>query len=710
MKQTSNLTNTPETKYTGEDKGDTAFQVFLPDCLRGKRPKDMSQVEKKQYNRLRMQFNRSQESESETLKRKMNDAEQQKKKKSEETQEQSKTRKIRIAQSIAKARRNETEEMSRERKMKDTDQKKRRILEESQDNAEERKRNKAQNMAKARINETEEMFRKRKVKDSAQKARAKANKKPISHYLARNAQQVLVCTQIVKELKNTEDKIGSMDKRCSECNALKWTGETATICCKQGKVCLESFPDPPKMLQDLWIKNTAEARIFRENARSFNNALALSSLIKNERKFVGFSPSVVFEGKVHQRYGPLMSENGEQPQFAQVYIHDPATQHSVRFKNMYLPQSVTKKQRMTISHLLKDLQNLMIKVNPYVQDFMLVCEIPDEEIKDGKLLISCKGPPGTHERRYNLQQCFSEVSLLTNSEPNDLILRKRGGGLRTIYDLHPAAQPLHFTLLFPYGTKGYDGNARQKGGSRRVTPREFFTYHLNMRDHSSDFLFRAKRLFQEYICLCFNTVESQRLKFARNNQKALRADSYKNIKEILKEKVPMIDKIRKDDFNLKTGRKIILPSSFVGSPRWYNSQFQDGMAICREFHKPDFFITMTCNPHWSEITNELRDGEITQDRPDLVARVFKQKKDQLIKDIRSGRILGKVPAILHVIEFQKRGLPHVHILVILTDDDRIQNSNDIDNIICAQLPPDPEIFLEGSEKKYQVKYGKLFLK
>ena len=364
MKQTSNLTNTPETKYTGEDKGDTAFQVFLPDCLRGKRPKDMSQVEKKQYNRLRMQFNRSQESESETLKRKMNDAEQQKKKKSEETQEQSKTRKIRIAQSIAKARRNETEEMSRERKMKDTDQKKRRILEESQDNAEERKRNKAQNMAKARINETEEMFRKRKVKDSAQKARAKANKKPISHYLARNAQQVLVCTQIVKELKNTEDKIGSMDKRCSECNALKWTGETATICCKQGKVCLESFPDPPKMLQDLWIKNTAEARIFRENARSFNNALALSSLIKNERKFVGFSPSVVFEGKAHQRYGPLMSENGEQPQFAQVYIHDPATQHSVRFKNMYLPQSVTKKQRMTISHLLKDLQNLMIKVNP----------------------------------------------------------------------------------------------------------------------------------------------------------------------------------------------------------------------------------------------------------------------------------------------------------------------------------------------------------
>jgi hypothetical protein len=50
------------------------------------------------------------------------------------------------------------------------------------------------------------------------------------------------------------------------------------------------------------------------------------------------------------------------------------------------------------------------------------------------------------------------------------------------------------------------------------------------------------------------------------------------------------------------------------------------MAICREYHKPDFFITMTCNPKWEEITKELRPGETVEDRPDLVARVFKLKK------------------------------------------------------------------------------------
>ena len=102
------------------------------------------------------------------------------------------------------------------------------------------------------------------------------------------------------------------------------------------------------------------------------------------------------------------------------------------------------------------------------------------------------------------------------------------------------------------------------------------------------------------------------------------------------------------------------------------------MAICRAFHKPDFFITMTCNPNWSEITGELRPGETVQNRPDLVARVFKQKKDQLIKDIKSKKVFGKVPAILWVIEYQKRGLPHIHLLVILSNDDRAESASEID--------------------------------
>merc|ERR1712082_78009 len=78
-----------------------------------------------------------------------------------------------------------------------------------------------------------------------------------------------------------------------------------------------------------------------------------------------------------------------------------------------------------------------------------------------------------------------------------------------------------------------------------------------------------------------------------------------------------------------------------------------------------------------------------QDRPDLAARVFKQKKDQLINDLTKGGVFSKTVAFLWVVEFQKRGLPHIHILIILADEDRPKTPDQVDNIVSAELPPDP---------------------
>ena len=209
-------------------------------------------------------------------------------------------------------------------------------------------------------------------------------------------------------------------------------------------------------------------------------------------------------------------------------------------------------------------------------------------------------------------------------------LQVRGGSLQDISDLNPKGMPLHFTLLFPYGTYGWDPNSKHSDGKRRVTTREFYVYHVNQRDNKADYLHSAGRLFQEWVCMGWIAVENQKLMYQRMNQKALRADTYKNIREttdsMRNELAPRTDGMFQDDSkHTSIGRKI-LSSSMVGSPRWYNAKFQDGMAIVREYHKPDFFITMTCNPKWPEILNGLKEGQTAQDRPDLVARVFKQKK------------------------------------------------------------------------------------
>ncbi|XP_051791512.1 uncharacterized protein LOC127530003 [Erpetoichthys calabaricus] len=134
------------------------------------------------------------------------------------------------------------------------------------------------------------------------------------------------------------------------------------------------------------------------------------------------------------------------------------------------------------------------------------------------------------------------------------------------------------------------------------------------------------------------------------------------------------------------GKPVILPSSFQGSPRNMQQHYQDAMAIVRKFVKPDLFITMTCNPKWTEITTNLMPWQRVEHRPDLVARVFRLKLNNLLEDIKNRSLSGTVKAIIHVIEFQKKGLPHAHILLILDDDSKIRTEYDIDKIVKAEIP------------------------
>ena len=118
--------------------------------------------------------------------------------------------------------------------------------------------------------------------------------------------------------------------------------------------------------------------------------------------------------------------------------------------------------------------------------------------------------------------------------------------------------------------------------------------------------------------------------------------------------------------------------------------YQDSMAAVRAFGKPDLFITFTCNPTWKEIAGELLPQQSAQSRPDLTARVFRAKLATLLRDLDRDQVFGKTLARLYVVEFQKRGLPHAHILLILAPEDKPRSADDYDEIVCAQLP-DPQL-------------------
>ncbi|KAH1060573.1 hypothetical protein GYH30_004170 [Glycine max] len=82
-------------------------------------------------------------------------------------------------------------------------------------------------------------------------------------------------------------------------------------------------------------------------------------------------------------------------------------------------------------------------------------------------------------------------------------------------------------------------------------------------------------------------------------------------------------------------------------------------------------------------------------RPDIVSRIFILKYEQMLLDLTKGQLLGKVVAYMHTIEFQKRGLPHVHLLLFLHSDNKYPSSTDIDQIISAEIPShedDPKLY------------------
>lgn len=54
------------------------------------------------------------------------------------------------------------------------------------------------------------------------------------------------------------------------------------------------------------------------------------------------------------------------------------------------------------------------------------------------------------------------------------------------------------------------------------------------------------------------------------------------------------------------------------------------------------------------------------------------------KDVKGG-VFGEMVALMSRIEFQKRGLPHMHILEILKEFNRICTSDDINRFVSAEL-------------------------
>nr|GEU30341.1 helicase-like protein [Tanacetum cinerariifolium] len=91
------------------------------------------------------------------------------------------------------------------------------------------------------------------------------------------------------------------------------------------------------------------------------------------------------------------------------------------------------------------------------------------------------------------------------------------------------------------------------------------------------------------------------------------------------------------------GKRIVLPHTFIGGPRYMMQNYQDVMALCRAYGNPDMFITFMSNPKWPEINEMLVHvpGQRAHDRPEVGTKVFKLKLTELLEDLTKNKIFGE---------------------------------------------------------------------
>jgi hypothetical protein len=253
----------------------------------------------------------------------------------------------------------------------------------------------------------------------------------------------------------------------------------------------------------------------------------------------------------------------------------------------------------------------------------------------------------TDGRVYN-KPTVSEVAALIvgdidSAEKRDIIIEARDGGLQRIDEFHPSYLAYQYPLIFPYGEDGYrdDISHRKIKGKKepkrtKLTIKEWLSFRLQTRNFEAKTLLTSRRLFQQFLVDGYTMMEAERLSWLRNNQSTLRVCKYNNLNQTGS---------NASSSTFKRGKRVVLPSSFVGGKRYMDGLYFDGMAISVHVGFPDLFITFTCNPYWPEIQRVLKKNNLKpHDRPDIVTRVFKVKFDELLKDLTKKHVLGKVVA------------------------------------------------------------------
>ncbi|GJT79832.1 ATP-dependent DNA helicase PIF1 [Tanacetum coccineum] len=456
--------------------------------------------------------------------------------------------------------------------------------------------------------------------------------------------------------------LGPPSHQCSMCNATMWYNErskksrkavtpTFSLCCQEGKVLLPKFNDTPQPLKKLLDYNDPTTSRFKDQIRVYNSMFCFTSFGARIDHSVnsGRGPYTFrINGQNYHRMGSLLPAEGVPPRYAQLYFFN--TQNEIRnrmsaFMSKETPETVDKNIVANLTQML-DQTSVMAKLFRMAKEW---CR-SHGDANFGLRLLSER----TVTRQYNTHTIYEVSTLIINNfgdglPTRDIVVNKNNTG-------HPSYMALQYPLLFLFGEDGYHENIPYhiNKGIRKtkrgyVTMKEYYAYIIQQQQNQGTTLLRGGRLFQQYLVDAFTAIKEQRLNWTRNNQDTLRVDLYHNLCDVV---------TRGDTSAAELGKRIVLPRTYIGSPRYMMHNYQDAMDLCRTYGNPDMFITFTSNLKWPEIVEMLGYilGQKSHDRPEVGTRFFKMKLTELLEDLTKHHIFGKSYAVVYVIENSTCGI------------------------------------------------------
>ncbi|KAL5141792.1 hypothetical protein HKD37_09G025074 [Glycine soja] len=236
-------------------------------------------------------------------------------------------------------------------------------------------------------------------------------------------------------------------------------------------------------------------------------------------------------------------------------------------------------------HIVSALIQMLDDHNVHAKSFRMARDrLTDSQLDNVKLrLIAGREKDG---RTNNLPNVFEVAALIVGDfdadSRRDIIVETQNRELQRIHELHSS----------------------------------YLGLQLESKSNEAQTLLHSRKLFQQFIVEAYTMIKSKRLSYIRNNQKKLRVDRYCSLQTSLD---------AGSSKGSSKGKRVILPSTFVGSPRYMDQLYFDGMTICSHVDFPNLFITLTCNPNWPEIRRILAPLNLkAADRPDLISRICTQ--------------------------------------------------------------------------------------